>query len=160
MDKRLKMDGWMRRRMDKRLMMASAGQVRTQPTFERATLPGVYVCVCVRQTFNLSPATILCRAISVMMHRLIFETKNVSIFFPPHICSLSEFTKPTIPHTYSCRNPLCVQGHPNVQPCLRRYTRTSGSFHVICSGFAIHLKPDCLVSSPHHKQYIITMLWF
>ena len=32
--------GW----MDKRLMMASAGQVRTQPTFERATLPGVCVC--------------------------------------------------------------------------------------------------------------------
>ena len=32
--------------MDKRLMMASAGQVRTQPTFERAILPGVCVCVC------------------------------------------------------------------------------------------------------------------
>ena len=30
--------------MDKRLMMASAGQVRTQPTFERATLPGMCVC--------------------------------------------------------------------------------------------------------------------
>ena len=82
---------------------------------------------------------------------------------PPHTHTLTQHkNSPNQPYlTQIHAGILSVQGCQIVQPwCLRRYTRTSGSFHVICSGFAIHLKPDCLVSSPHHKEYIITMLWF